>query len=904
MPSKTLLEVLASKPHGQEFIAELNAIREKAAPKLEEILRTFPYYTNHDIEHSQRVVQILDSYVPDSLKDSFNELELFFLVASAYLHDIGMQRFSKSIEDKLSIDLRTSSRGNVSDEEIRGSHHLRSEAFITEYHRGLSVRDHHKALIIGRICRGHRNEDLFNRELFNPDQTYRLFQINVPLLAALLRVGDELDITFERVSSILYGQIPPDDKTSKSEWDRHLRISGVAVVHDDPLKLKSSACCDDAKIDRSLRSLEKKINEQMNEVPELLHQHRSALKDLPRQFEMDIEARGYTPSNFKFSLETEVIMHLLMGDKLYKSPTESIRELIKNSVDSCRLKKRIRGFSYNPLIEFEVARDKSKLTICDNGCGMDEYVIENFFTKVGRSYYQSSEFLQEEADFPAVSELGIGIISCFMISNRMVVETKAHNQPSFKMEIDDVADYFIVDNDTTQHEGTKITLDLTEEAKKFDFEGIVRTYARHVEIPIIIHADGRTQQISDDGYEPQITIPAGCKVQQIEIKCDEVEGIIGLILRQTEKGLGAACSAKDSYGAAHPMQFVSYEGVFVTNTSILPAWLLTKAGTGIYSDLNLKKSSSVNLNLARNELIEDEKLVRTKTIIENNAADAIRKYINELSHSSQKGGLKFNEVLVRFFKAFIHFGDLADQRSFELIADIFSKFYYFKTLSKSGWRYTSADEIRQAHKPIVVFESVPNASSSVYDSSVDWWRAPNTPYIAKMMEKCSGFSDSELYILPDYTYFSSQNIERLLDRILPHYTKKGFLTYFKFEKDTRLSDVLPGWDVCRFHNYESSRFIEFRVDYRTYLNGKNKFVRLLLDNHQTLTTQQKSRIRDFCELFEADLRGNFSIDVVQNRQISILETFKLAGIIDEADMGSFLITKHDFPPDLLEEWAG
>ncbi len=116
------------------------------------------------------------------------------------------------------------------------------------------------------------------------------------------------------------------------------------------------------------------------------------------------------------------------------------------------------------------------------------------------------------------------------------------------------------------------------------------------------------------------------------------------------------------------------------------------------------------------------------------------------------------------------------------------------------------------------------------------------------------------------------------------------MTYFEFEEDTRLSDVLSGWVVCRFHNYESERFIEFAVDYKTYLNSKNKFVKLLLDNHRTLTPHQKSLIKDFRELFEADLRHNFSIDVVQQRQVSILQTFAVAGIIDQADIKSYLIT--------------
>jgi len=890
MPPETLLEVLASKPQGHDYVAELNRIREKAASKLKEIQRTFPFYTPHDIEHSDRVVEILNIYIPASLKGQFNELELFFLLASVYLHDIGMQRFSPLIEDKISNRLGQGHDASPSDEEIRNNHHSRSEEYIAKCYRDLCIKDAHQANIIGRICRGHRNEDLFDRKLFTPDRTYKQYPINMPLLAALLRGGDELDITFERTSLVLYGAIPADDKVSKSEWDKHLSIEGVARVRDDPLKLKSTATCFDPKIHRLLRKLESKINAQMMEVLELSYHDPKTITSLPRQFEIGIEARGYIPYDFKFSAEMGAIIQLLMGKNLYRSPGESIRELLKNSLDSCRLKKKRIGVGYDPAIEIEHASDKSTLVISDNGCGMDQYIIENFFTRIGRSYYQSREFLQKEAEFAPVSEFGIGFVSCFMIASRMVVETKAKDQSPFKIEIDDFADYFIVHNCERKNEGTKITLELKENAKELDFGEIVRAYARHLEIPIMMHANSQTRQISDEGYEPKVTIPARCKFQQIEIKCDEVEGIIALILRETKKGLWTACTTKDKHGAGHPMQFVSYEGVFVNNSSILPPWLMTKAGTSICSDLNLRKSSLVNLNLARNELLDDERLEKTKKIIENIVADAIRKYMKVLSRSSQKTGLKFHEVLARYFKAFIRFEDVADPQTCELTADIFKNFYYFKLLSKSGWGYVPASEIMKADKPIVVFDGIPNASSSVYDSAVEWWRAPNIHYLVKMMEKCSGFSDDELYIMPDYTYFSSKNVGRLLDRILSSYTRKGFLTYFEFEEDTRLSDVLSGWVVCRFHNYESERFIEFAVDYKTYLNSKNKFVKLLLDNHRTLTPHQKSLIKDFRELFEADLRHNFSIDVVQQRQVSILQTFAVAGIIDQADIKSYLIT--------------
>jgi len=61
---------------------------------------------------------------------------------------------------------------------------------------------------------------------------------------------------------------------------------------------------------------------------------------------------------------------------------------------------------------------------------MDRYIIENFFLKVGRSYYKSGEFLRTRSllrkkglDFSPVAEFGIGVMAVFMLGDRIEVET-------------------------------------------------------------------------------------------------------------------------------------------------------------------------------------------------------------------------------------------------------------------------------------------------------------------------------------------------------------------------------------------------------------------------------------------------------------------------------------------------
>ena len=86
-----MLEALAKKNGGDTLVYRLqNDVRETALLKLEHVRDLFPEFTDHSMRHGDGVVAILDWLVPDALKNKLNKWELYFLIAAAYLHDIGM----------------------------------------------------------------------------------------------------------------------------------------------------------------------------------------------------------------------------------------------------------------------------------------------------------------------------------------------------------------------------------------------------------------------------------------------------------------------------------------------------------------------------------------------------------------------------------------------------------------------------------------------------------------------------------------------------------------------------------------------------------------------------------------------------------------------------------------------
>lgn len=199
-PSIAELEIIKRLP--KDLRKKLHEIYYTATPLLDKIKEVFPEYTIHDIRHSTEVIKILDWFIPKELRNAMNHWEIFLLLSAAILHDIGMNRFPNE--------------GDLEKEVIRENHHIRSEKYVNSHWVELKLEDQHQARIIGRICRGHR-EDPSNEELYDPRDKYREYNINVPLLAILLQIADDLDLDYRRAPLEYYRERFPLDPISEVE---------------------------------------------------------------------------------------------------------------------------------------------------------------------------------------------------------------------------------------------------------------------------------------------------------------------------------------------------------------------------------------------------------------------------------------------------------------------------------------------------------------------------------------------------------------------------------------------------------------------------------------------------------------------------------------------------------------
>ncbi len=179
------------------------------------------YFTNHTLEHSQRIIALLDGLAAGMMQTDkrLTPTEVFVLLAATYLHDIGMQNEKFASGDL--VEIREHHQQTA--EMIYAVFEAPAEAFPTPLARDPAIVE-----AVALVARGHRrvNLDADDYDSFvHGGETLRL-----RLLAALLRFGDELDIDHR-----VYGDpsvLAERDCAIALEWIEHTqRITTAHTTH-------------------------------------------------------------------------------------------------------------------------------------------------------------------------------------------------------------------------------------------------------------------------------------------------------------------------------------------------------------------------------------------------------------------------------------------------------------------------------------------------------------------------------------------------------------------------------------------------------------------------------------------------------------------------------------------------
>jgi len=466
------------------LIAQLTHLCEEASDRMKAMPTTSPQYTLHDESHFLRVTELMAMVLGESI-DQLNSIELCLLILSAYYHDQGMvmdeTEFAQLSTDvkfqifrdtwymehpnqkDISIQLQNS---NITGTEqsrlasllaemeaamltdyLRTTHAKRSATYIIERFSAdqrLEISGINLADVLAKICESHysHTNELVPANGYNYDEQIGLYKINLSFIAIILRLADILDFDADRTPEVLLRTIHFSSSISLQEWRKHRGIRGWEI-NTNLIRFSAnySHPAYQAAAFKFMDWVDKELSECQNlcrSFPAQFQHYKLPLPPIVDRSRIKPLNDSYICHDLEISLSRDEIVKLLMTDRLYNKPYVCIRELLQNSLDALRYRKSL--FAYSDMewskgrVDFLHTVDKNGYEIIqckDNGSGMDRDIVTRFFTKAGRSFYRSPEFERERAnfkkkniDYDPCSQFGIGFMSCFMLGDRIKVETR------------------------------------------------------------------------------------------------------------------------------------------------------------------------------------------------------------------------------------------------------------------------------------------------------------------------------------------------------------------------------------------------------------------------------------------------------------------------------------------------
>lgn len=560
---KTKQEDEGKRPDQQIEHAYLNAIMmicDYGVKLAKTIRNTFPMYTLHDDTHICNVLRLMKDLLGERLCDLSRD-ETAMLLLSACCHDIGMsysdQDKKELLEDKDRLERYLEANPGeyvnaymvdrttpVLDDDmiqnfLRSIHHERIKEQLNkiEWPKVLLGRIEEEDLI--HVCRSH-GENCSVLEDLEPSH-----HMDLRFCAILLRLADILDFDTSRAPEEIYEycgfgiQKSAAAQISKEEWDKHRGSSGFKFdevkTRAYPYPLGYKATCMSMQIEQAVNCYLDWVDRELEDCRKHLRKYNGKWKDfiLPDKIERRIESKNYVSGQYRLSMDQDQVLNLFTGENLYRDPSVFVRELLQNAIDAVRTRKQLdRNLppSWRGQINIRTWRDQQGyhwFRIEDNGTGMTEDIIQNYFLKIGCSYYNSDEFRQAklrchaDPDYTPISRFGIGILSCFMgdkRTNLVEVSTKHFREngrfyPALRLSMHGINGYFYLANREENHNpgpmigkteeeqkvylqdaGTAIAVrtSLFQTGKYRSFREIVDNYVRFPEVAIHYEDEAET----------------------------------------------------------------------------------------------------------------------------------------------------------------------------------------------------------------------------------------------------------------------------------------------------------------------------------------------------------------------------------------------------------------------------
>ncbi len=220
----------------------------------------------------------------------------------------------------------------------------------------------------------------------------------------------------------------------------------------------------------------------------------------------------------QFKAESKKLMDLMINS-IYTNKDIFLRELVSNASDALdklyfrSLTDSSVGLNRDDfIIKLEADSQERTLKITDNGCGMAEEELENNLGTIAKSGSLAFKTENEKTeDVDIIGQFGVGFYSAFMVSEKVVVESRPYGAEKAFRWISEGADGYTVEECDKDSFGTEITLYLkpdTDDEKYSDYleqykiESLIKKYSDYIRHPIKMEMQtSRHKEGTEDEYE-------------------------------------------------------------------------------------------------------------------------------------------------------------------------------------------------------------------------------------------------------------------------------------------------------------------------------------------------------------------------------------------------------------------
>ena len=219
----------------------------------------------------------------------------------------------------------------------------------------------------------------------------------------------------------------------------------------------------------------------------------------------------------EFKTESKRVLDLMINS-IYTNKEIFLRELISNASDALDklyylslTNKDIKVNKNDLEIKIDLDKDARTLTITDNGCGMTEDELENNLGVIAES--GSLHFKEENEgkdDVNIIGQFGVGFYSAFMVSDKVVVESKSYKDEDSHIWESTGVDGYTISKGKKETTGTKITLYLKRDTEDYNYSdflteyklrSIIKKYSDYISYPIKMMVENTRKKEDSDEYE-------------------------------------------------------------------------------------------------------------------------------------------------------------------------------------------------------------------------------------------------------------------------------------------------------------------------------------------------------------------------------------------------------------------